>query len=628
MLPNRSLHFIVRLMTALSVLLIIGCGDDDSAVIPLVEAPAPAWQTLYPQPQANDLNGLHMVDANYGFAVGACGTIMKTYNKGVSWQIVRADADLPALLAVDLQGAFGLAVGEQGSMLRSNNSGKSWHDLSLAGFTGKILGVDVVSDAMAVIVGEAGLIRRTEDGGDTWQVHDQGVASYNVVSFLDTVTGVVAGTQSQILWTGDGGQTWQLKALPGFPVEITCLAVTGEFTALIAVGENFLDDLGRVYTTADGGGTWVQRASDYFPRYMDLEMANPLEGFLAFRRGISRTSDGGITWSETPNSSGEIRALGVPTANEVVGVGRYGTIVTTDDGGDNWDWASQTASPTNSNQILNEICILDENTVCMAEQYGDLLRTTDGGQTWDVVIANRSVYDVVFLDAEIGMASSAQDQQPMFRTIDGGLTWTDVPSGAGIFYIHFGGSAFGLATGNSGRVKKSIDGGLTWDAPVSSPTGSALLPPFVVSPFVYLILGQSGTIYRSTDGGASWSSISVGASVQAIDFNADRSIGLVVGRTLDRQSMILRSVDAGASWVQIPFSAADLTAVKFAGPLTAYAVSSSGQILKTVDGGVNWTQQESPTSNYLRGMDFLDTETGLVGGVGGILLKTSTGGDG
>jgi len=41
------------------------------------------WQN--PLPQGNNLNSIHFIDSNIGWAVGHTGTVLKTTNGGTDW---------------------------------------------------------------------------------------------------------------------------------------------------------------------------------------------------------------------------------------------------------------------------------------------------------------------------------------------------------------------------------------------------------------------------------------------------------------------------------------------------------------------------------------------------------------
>ena len=46
------------------------------------------WEWQNPLPQGNDLNGVHFVDTQEGWAVGGFGTVLHTVDAGLNWENV------------------------------------------------------------------------------------------------------------------------------------------------------------------------------------------------------------------------------------------------------------------------------------------------------------------------------------------------------------------------------------------------------------------------------------------------------------------------------------------------------------------------------------------------------------
>ena len=75
------------------------------------------WVWQNPLPQGNPLYGVAAVNAQTVWAVGEVGTILRTFNSGVTWtsQSSGTTANLLAVAAADAQTAW--AVGEEGTIL-------------------------------------------------------------------------------------------------------------------------------------------------------------------------------------------------------------------------------------------------------------------------------------------------------------------------------------------------------------------------------------------------------------------------------------------------------------------------------------------------------------------------------
>src|SRR5436309_15630270 len=93
---------------------------------------------------------------------------------------------------------------------------------------------------------------------------------------------------------------------------------------------------------------------------------------------ISRTTDGGSTWtSQTNGASSPLVGVSFTDANTGTVVGGAGIILRTTDGGNNW---IPQASGTESD--LLRVSFTDANNGTAVGQVGTILRTTDGGAHW------------------------------------------------------------------------------------------------------------------------------------------------------------------------------------------------------------------------------------------------------
>ena len=94
-------------------------------------------------------------------------------------------------------------------------------------------------------------------------------------------------------------------------------------------------------------------------------------------------------------------------------------------------------------------------------------------------------------------------------------------------------------------------------------------------------------------------------------------------------SAVTTSTDAGITWSvsYIDSQARNIQAARFIDQNTGYVVGSGGLIMKTTDGGDNWEQQNSGVTVTLYDVDFINADTGFAVGTGGNILKTTNGGN-
>ena len=128
-----------------------------------------AGQPVYAPP----LLDVWFADAANGIAVGAYGSYLHTVDGGRSWAWDAARIDNPDGLHYYAIAAGGaerlLVVGEAGAMYRSRDGGESWEALA-AGYPGTLFGALVLPPGDSVCAfGLQGTVLLSRDFGDTWR---------------------------------------------------------------------------------------------------------------------------------------------------------------------------------------------------------------------------------------------------------------------------------------------------------------------------------------------------------------------------------------------------------------------------------------------------------------------------
>lgn len=296
----------------------------------------------------------------------------------------------------------------------NNGYSQTWNPL--ASGTSSVLGsVDFVNDQVGLVVGSAGLIRKTTDGGATWTTQSSGVsADLNEVVYSDLNTAYAVGRSGVILKTVNGGTNW------------TSLT-TGTSADLMRICVNGSD----VYATGYSGT-------------------------------ILKSTNGGISW--TALSSGTTTYLyGVhfTDANTGYVVGYQGTILKTTNAGTTW-----TALTSGSSMQLLCVKFTDSNNGYVvggniSSNTGAILKTTDAGATWtSQTIANNYFGNVRFLNSNIGFiagGSITANTSTILKTIDAGLSWTvQATSVARQFGLSIPNGSAGYSSGLNGAMLKTV----------------------------------------------------------------------------------------------------------------------------------------------------------------------------
>lgn len=283
-------------------------------------------------------------------------------------------------------------------------------------------------------VGDRGVIRKTEDGGRTWQFVSSPVqCPLTHICFLTNQIGWIAGggtaphghmNQGVLLFTKDGGKTWEELIQKRLP-RLHYVRFFGMNEGIV-VGDTSIKHSSGVFKTTDGGKHWEDvtgyesvgyRAAAFFdvntgvvagtqgrltlvgggavlpPRFPpqglrgihDVKLPMKAAGWMVGDGALLRKSENrGLVW-EMPETSlpdqlkdfVDFRAVEV-RGNQVWVVGDPGTVIWhSADKGKTWQqqWTNQSAP-------LTAVHFVDDQNGCAVGTLGTILSTNDSGRTW------------------------------------------------------------------------------------------------------------------------------------------------------------------------------------------------------------------------------------------------------
>jgi len=280
----------------------------------------------------------------------------------------------------------GWILGESG-IYKTADAGKNWAKQNVSTRFGNLLlalNENVVfysgANNISTTRGATGL-RRTSDGGSTWQTVDSSYFYYFDGDFINDRVGYVAAAEVNsrpaILKTTDGGKTWKTIANNFSPAqfELTGLAFVDELRGW-AVSYDAI-----IFHTRDGGTTWtlqdsIRATPPFFTPLRDIQFTTVDSGWavggLSGNQLIVRTTDGGRTWRALTARGCSLRE--VSFLNSQIGwtVGAVFAppfILKTADGGGKWN-AQTLQPPQNDNSGVESFSLLDENTVWAVGRAG------------------------------------------------------------------------------------------------------------------------------------------------------------------------------------------------------------------------------------------------------------------
>ena len=476
----------------------------------------------------------------------------------------------------------------------------------------------------AALPAAAGALISTGDGGWLWQNPlPQGNSLFDVTC-LDAAHAWAVGEAGTILGTTDGGATWQAQR-SGTSDDLSAVAFAAPERGW-AVGrryQRFQSYYGAILATTDGGTTWIPQDSNVQQALNDVAFADADHGWAVGANGtIVATVDGGAHWNIQASGTGDTltsvafadAAHGWVIAQHLDSTTRAqsAVILSTANGGATW-------SPCYSGGTvyLNDIAFVDASRGWAVGNGGTMLATADGGLTWQAqyIPTSSDLLRVVSADANHGWAASRDN---VFATTNGGGAWMAQGTVMGsLGALAFADAAHGVAVGAVGAIATTANGGTTWLARGSGPTGVLNDVDFADASHGWAA-GTTGTILATDSGGTVWSRQSSGTTttLRAVDF-IDARHGWVVG---DAGTVITTS-DGGSTWrPQSTGAAYDLIALTFADDLHGWAAgingtmpdpaSYDGVILSTANGGASWSVQSVGAGNCMAAFSFVDATHG------------------
>lgn len=243
----------------------------------------------------------------------------------------------------------GWVVGDQGLILRTEDGGLSWVKQERITAT-SLFSLYFADLKEGWLVGKRGLILHTENGGEGWENQKSGTEKdLMAVKFLNTKRGFAVGAFGTILQTTDGGTSWQIYSINWKRELKEVMERTGVASPHLydiffiekcgyIVGEN-----GVVLLTIDGGANWELARGGLLPPLFSVYFKDCSTGWAVGQNGLAMTTnDGGKTWEKIDVPAREnlfkVRMVG----DFGLIVGDYGTILVSYNGGKTWGRFSQT----------------------------------------------------------------------------------------------------------------------------------------------------------------------------------------------------------------------------------------------------------------------------------------------
>jgi len=302
---------------------------------------------------------------------------------------------------------------------------------------------------------------------------------------------------------------------------------------------------------------WILQETGTQYRLRHVFFINKNTGWAAGDSGtIIRTVNGGADWElQISNTTKHLQIIAFTDSLNGTAIGTYYEYnpwcfnfivrLITSDGGDTWIIAQQGYSALLMDFTYSENVFVAsyEGTDCW-QTIGAVIKSTNSGLNWTSVNQGFGGYaykSAHFINTQTGWALGYKATDyglrvyHLIKTTSGGTDWNYIRQDTGYNYLSYWGSKMrflnentGYLMGNYRNLKKTTDGGFTWNQTDSIITNAKSDYCFINPDTGWIIGGAS--ILRTNDGGHNWSSQNSGVpgGLNSIFF-VNENVGYIAG---------------------------------------------------------------------------------------------------
>jgi photosystem II stability/assembly factor-like uncharacterized protein len=184
--------------------------------------------------------------------------------------------------------------------------------------------------------------------------------------------------------------------------------------------------------------------------------------------------------------------------------------------------------------------------------------------------------------------------------------------------------------GNGSAVTISTDAGSTWSVTHIDPQARDIQAVRFVDQNIGYVVGSGGLVMKTTDGGDNWVAQTSGVTVTLFDVDfINANVGFAVGTA----GNILKTTDGGNNWSVSNYGTTTIYKIQFVNDNLIYmgsASTSTGILLRSTNSGTSWdniTSNITGLNGTVRGLFFLNENTGWISNSTGKIYKTTDGGN-
>ncbi|MBO0355265.1 T9SS type A sorting domain-containing protein [Muricauda ruestringensis] len=560
-------------------------------------------------PLTSDLYDVEFLNDTDAIAVGANGVILKTFDKGATWQHMHVieqtnlvgglytyPSNLYEIQFVNETTGF---IAGSSVLLRTDDAGLNWKPLdfdqlgSLTTYNGRFM---AVSPEVLFIYMER-YIFKSNDGGQSWSEtsYRGGFGDPRAIYFPNDELGFASNNSQTYFISNDGGETWT-----NYVLDLEELAYDEDITTFTFRDDNVgfaATNKGKVLKTEDQGQSWVVINAENRSGIKEIHFVDESIGYM-IGGSIYETNDGGLTWSSVYlNVHASIQSLDINQLGDriAVGTGSYenGRAIFASPSGTEWSPVSTLLGGGRVRDV-----IFDGDNAYFFSEYQSR-KSNDGGVTW--IEMTTPIDEKVYQAEKIGENLVIRTYNgEAYRSPDGGDTWIPIMAQDSYGALDVLDNTILFSKNLEGRITKSLDFGETW-----TPLADTALDHVRVLEFPSESIGFAGKsngVSRTEDGGATWEELIVDPDqepfVYGITF-ANDLIGIV-----STGNGFYKTIDGGDSWEFLNLYTGYTSEIIALNELEWYIGANNG-IYSTIDGGIHWKKVFNSNGDILD-MDYVN----------------------
>jgi len=504
-----------------------------------------------------------------------------------------------------------IAGGSHRKVLYSPDQGHTWRNLSLDLPTGRENIETLLANGSYLWIAVPGLgIRRSTDGGVTWDWANEGLESLRIHTLVEEEGKLLAGTDAGVFISTDGTNHWQSLHLGTAAPEVHALYTQDD---KLYAGTS----RGELYYSENRGKSWKILTKGILRKPIQSIVIKGEKIYLGTQgQGVYHSADEGESWITVKKGLGSAYVHELAQGDDRLLAATDAGLYFLEDGADQWKKLDgMDRGEVNATYALHA----QSNHIYVGTSHQGVMRSSDSGLHWETIPKgamqqnvqvlfdggeqiyvgiNNAIYTSLeglhlqkALDLSGAVKHFATSGKYVFSATDAGIyrklpnevQWALVSSPIQVNCITSLRDEVFAGTVRDG-VLKSIDGGDTW-AQVGLPEENILT---LVTDGEHLVAGTTQGIFRSADQGVRWHTVLENEEAVILKAYKNKLLG-------GTKTGLFLSSDGGKSWHRIPYDSYNYSVKNIiTTPTSVIILDNAGRFFVSYDEGNTWKPYELP----------------------------------